>query len=532
MKIMVIDDEPIVPKALRKLIPWEEYGFCWLPEAYNGQTGLELILKNKPDLILVDCRMPLMDGLELLSDINRKSLPIKSIILSGHDEFEYAQQAIKLGAADYLLKPPDIDLLLDTVLKVKEEWLEEKNLKQQFQDNLPLIRYKFVQALMDGAVFNEDVLQEKIDYLNLNIISGSFYLMLLHIEEDPDFPKGYHYEDQQLMNFAILNIIEESLSKWPHKYSYMDSQFGFIIIVNAGQDESSHLLQDLRLLIHNIKITLHYGVNIGVSLLGESLSKDAKAAYIQAKNALQYKYYTGPNEVIFLDNLDWESSPVELDRSHKNLSLPHYKDLLSAFKVGNPDQLNAWLADYIQYLKDNDFPVDLTKTLAIQGLMEASQILTELHPQLKKDELLTPSKIASFLAVPTHAEMENEFRHFLLNLLNITTELRKAGKNTQVQKAKQFIQEHYSKNITLDSIAKEVFLSPVYLSFLFKQVENMNLTDFLTHTRLEKAKELLRESSFKTYEISNQVGYHDEKYFSRLFKKKVGMTPTEYRFKP
>lgn len=161
MKIMVIDDEPIVPQALRALIPWEEHGFTWLPPADNGDEALELIERDKPDLLLLDCRMPGKTGLELLQEIHARELPVKSIILSGHDEFTYAQQALKLGALDYLLKPPDLDQLLNVVLSIQQQWKDEQKLKSQLKDHLPLIRFRFLTSLLEGACFNDDLFVEK-----------------------------------------------------------------------------------------------------------------------------------------------------------------------------------------------------------------------------------------------------------------------------------------------------------------------------------------------------------------------------------
>lgn len=529
MKIMVIDDEPIVAKALRKLICWEQHGFRWLPEAYDGQAALKQILQEKPDLLLLDCRMPGMNGLELLAELNRRSLPIKSIILSGHDEFEYARQAIKLGASDFLLKPPDMELLLQTVLQVKQAWAEENRLKQQLQDNLPLMRYKFIQALLDGASMSKERFAEKTGVLGLSLKPAPFYLALVQVEEDPDHPKGYGYEDQQLMNFAIGNIIGETLAQWPDQYCFMKAQGSFIALVNAEAANSARLQQDLQGLVHNLRETLKYQTTVGVSFPGANPGTDLQAAYKQAKSALQYKYYTGANAVIFLDMVEWEASSAPSEGLPSRLPASLLEEFQAVFRLCNQEQLQGWITLYINHLKEADFPVDLTKTMTIQWMVEASITMTELHSQLKRDDLLTPARIAAVLSLSSLAELEKELKAYLGELLGITAELRKAGKNALVQKAKLYIKEHYRDNITLESIAREVFLSPVYLSFLFKQEEGLNLSDFITQTRLEKAKELLADPALKTYEIAEKAGYHDDKYFSRLFKKRLGMTPTEYR---
>jgi two-component system response regulator YesN len=145
------------------------------------------------------------------------------------------------------------------------------------------------------------------------------------------------------------------------------------------------------------------------------------------------------------------------------------------------------------------------------------------------DDLLTTGNIDAVFSVSTLDELEDLVKKYLFNLLLLTQELRKSGNNMVVEKTKEYINTHYNQNITLEMIAKEVFVSPVYLSFLFKQVESINLTNYLTNARIEQAKRLLQTTIYKTYEVAYNVGYQDEKYFSRIFKKKMGMTPTEYR---
>jgi len=151
MRVMVIDDEPIVCKALRQLIPWKEYGFEWVGTAENGEEALEQIAKLYPDLILVDCKMPIMDGLELLEEIKKHSIHVKAVILSGYNEFMYAQQAITLGASDYLLKPPDLKKLLEVINRVKKEWETETRIKHQLKEHFPVMRERLLFGLLNGA---------------------------------------------------------------------------------------------------------------------------------------------------------------------------------------------------------------------------------------------------------------------------------------------------------------------------------------------------------------------------------------------
>jgi two-component system response regulator YesN len=180
-------------------------------------------------------------------------------------------------------------------------------------------------------------------------------------------------------------------------------------------------------------------------------------------------------------------------------------------------------------LKDQGLTQHETKTLSLQQMIAATHVMVEMHPQLQLDELLSSEDIELVFKANTIDELAQLLRGFLFKLLALTQSLRKSGKNVVVEKIKDYIHGNYGSNITLETIAAEVFLSPVYLSFLFKQVESMNITDYITHVRIEQAKSLLTTTNGKTYEIANMVGYQDDKYFSRIFKKRVGMTPSEYR---
>ncbi|MCU6709829.1 response regulator [Paenibacillus sp. J5C_2022] len=529
MKIMVIDDEPIVTKALRKLIPWEEHGFEWLPSAENGCDALDKIQACRPDLIVVDCQMPLMNGLELLEEINRLHLPIKSLILSGHDEFAYAQQAIKLGASDYLLKPPDIDLLLRLALKIKQEWEEEQRLKKQLGEQLPLIRYRFLQSLLEGAGISEQQFCEKTAYLNIPLKPGPYMIGVMEIAENPDYPRQYGYEDQQLMNFAVLNVAEETLSAHPGKYLFHETGSRFIMIVNvsgstAGKEQ---LMATFHRLVSNLQETLHYDATIGVSGSGDSLNRDARACLEGAITALEYQYYTGPNEVIAVDDLEWErASSVH---GKKVSAYPVDESLRKALKIGNPVQLNRWMEDFKSHLIERDYPVQVTKSVTLQAMASAAQALCEIHPRLSTDELLDPARIERFLTAASIEQLGKEIESYLGELAQLTVSLRKSGKNAVVEKTKCYIQKHYKEHITLETAARQVFLTPVYLSFLFKQVEGVNLSDYVTDVRMRQAKKLLSGTTMRTYEVAAQTGYTDEKYFSRLFKKRFGLTPTEFR---
>lgn len=343
----------------------------------NGAEALELIERDRPDLLLLDCRMPGLTGLELLEKINARGFPIKSVILSGHDEFVYAQQAIKLGALDYLLKPPDLDQLLHVVLSVKQSWEEERKLKHQLTDHLPMVRFRFLTSLLEGARFNEELFEEKTGFLQIPLRVGPVYLAIVDLEEDPDDPKNYSYEDQQLMNFAVLNVSEETLAAWPNKFMICPGHNRFVLLANVADADKRKFRDDLRALANNLRTTLRYSAMIGVSAHGSSLNTEGKSLYQSAKAALEYKYYTGPGEVVFVEDLEWEN--VVAPDLELPASAPVDEALQLALKIGSPEQLDAWLGDFIVHLKSSDYPVQVTKSIAVKHMVAAADSLAAMH---------------------------------------------------------------------------------------------------------------------------------------------------------
>jgi len=487
-----------------------------------------MIEAHRPDLIIVDCQMPLMDGLQLLREIAARQIQLKSIILSSYDEFMYAQQALQLGASDYLLKPPDLEHFLEVILRVKKEWESEIALKRQMKENFPVMVERFLHSLIDGTKQKQEIFREKTEYLRLPIQSGPFRLCLLEIEDDTGKLDRYTVEDHHLIHFAVANIIEETFEAWTAKTVFQEQSRRFIILCNIDKEEQLPLLRSLlRQLIANLQAALRLGATIGVSRHCSSLLSDCKTAYENAKIALQYKYYTGANQVICVDDLEVEQGGGVL--TGKDHSPLQDENLVMSIRVCNANGLEDWLTSFLSSLKDQGLTQHETKTLSLQQMIAATHVMVEMHPQLQLDELLSGEDIELVFKAHTIDELAQLLRGFLFKLLALTQSLRKSGKNVVVEKIKEYILGNYGSNITLETIAAEVFLSPVYLSFLFKQVESTNITDYIAHVRIEQAKSLLTTTNGKTYEIANLVGYQDDKYFSRIFKKRVGMTPSEYR---
>lgn len=526
MKVMVIDDEPIVAKGLRSLIGWERLGCSWLEPADNAFTALERIESELPDLLIVDCKMPGMGGIELLQKVRARHQQMKSIFLSGFDEFGLAQQAIRLGASEYMLKPPDIDELEATISRLRGEWEEERSIKRQMEDHLPLHRERFLRSLLEGATLEETAFAEKAGELGLPLSAGDFLAVVVGIEPNPDEPAALTYEDRLDMNAKLRSVAADTLRAYPALAMTWDERQRLAVVVTGAEARSTGLRADLRRLCDMAGRMAKGLVNVGVSQLHRDLHANGKTAYQQASAALEYKYYTGPGEVVFLGDIDWERTSA--GKPEKDAPL-RFDELRNALKVGIPGELDRWLDTFGRYVKSPEFPIMHTKAIGLQTVMFACQVLGEMHPKFQLGDWLTPARIHAIVSSESLLAMVDCVRNMLVAIMRHSIELRKSGKHSSVEKAKLYIDCHYAANISLEKLAKETCLSPEYLSFLFKQVESITISDYVTHVRIEQAKRLLKSTPLTIYEIAEKVGYSDEKYFSRIFKKKTGFTPSEFK---
>lgn len=525
---MIVDDEPIVTKALSSLIPWSSYGFSLIGVANNGKKALDMMEHDIPDLILLDCKMPIMDGITLLENMRERQYDTRTIILSGYDEFQYVQQALKLGASDYFLKPPDIEKLFETCKTLQIEFQQERLLQQQLKENLPVIIERFCHSLIEGNKRSETELLEKLDYLQLPLNSGTFQLYLIEALDSEQYYTHYSYFDQQLLQFSIRNIIEETLQHIDNKVIFQDFAQRFVFICCSEQLENyQSIKQLLEQVITNIKLTLKISTTIGVSRIHPYLHEDSRIAYEEAKLGIEYKYYAGLNEIISIDELDQNYSKPNQNQSKQQLL--QVKDLERALKIGDNQLLDEWAQQFIQRVKENQLAQQDATMLSLQAMIESARTVIDIYPQLKVDHFISSENMNAVLLAATLDKLEIILLDFFKRLLSVSGQIRKLDKNVAIERTKKYISANYDQELTLESIANEIHLAPAYLSYLFKQVEMVNIVDYLTSIRLEKAKNLLQNTNMKANEISVKVGYLDNKYFSRIFKKKIGLTPLEYR---
>lgn len=535
-KVLIIDDEPIIRKGLKNIIHWKQFNCEICGEAADGLEGRELIKKHVPDIIITDIRMPEADGLTMIREI-KDMVPVgKIIILTGYRNFDYVHEAIKLGAFDFLLKPSKIEELTAVInravkeLKFQCDRTEEfDKLKRLFEQNIPVLREKFLYDIIYELNTDESEILAKMELFNMKI--DSFKLVVVEDDSADDEKNSVNQYDKHLYQFGIINTFEEIFSDFFQviNISLSNKRVAFILQNLSKEEEVSNTINDKSAQLQEIiKNCFGFTVTIAISSEGTGplqLPQKLKECH----DALEHKFYIGSNSII-----DYKDLNSFFKYEDYTILEKYQKSLLENIKSGNEDIVKAKLKNIFEYIRglssinkeyfrnfywntissvnsirisisnaDNEKPFDKNKDISsLYKLIEKCEDLADLEDVLEEVALRVAAKV-------------NNFNNKSLKLV--------------LRKAADYIQEHYKEQITLNEVAENVYVSTYYISRMFKKEMGKNFVDYLNEIRIEKAKELLKDVRFKTYEVAEMVGIPDAHYFSKLFKKHASVTPSEYR---
>lgn len=533
--IMIVDDEEIIRKGIIEHVDWNKQGYDVIAEAGNGKQAFEIAKKIKPDIIITDIYMPLMDGIEFAQRLKEILPETIFIFLSGYNEFMYAQRAIEIGVFRYLIKPVKIEDLL-SVLKEASKELENaelekaeiKKLSELINESLPLLKERFFLNLVKGNC-KENEIWGRLDYLNIQIKTEQFFCMIISLDDYFNLIEERKQEDINIIKFAIQHIAEEILLSVDVNFFMFEDkskEIGVLLCYN-GLQLSSYLSTLFPLLQHiqdYVRRFFKTSVTMGIGRSYKNI-KDVHKSYEEAEEALEYRTAFGKNSILYIGDINPTTKPSissdilkkvnELVKAVKSVNLE------LAINVAN-DIFNIMTQDYL--LKREDIHLFLIEIVSrfIKIVMEF-----EGDTQAVYGDRLIQLNILNF---DTIEDIKKMLQDIIKNTIEFINLKRKITNKNFIQKAKDFIDANYCKeNLNLSMLAESVHVSSGYLSQIFKQVVGESVIEYLTKIRINHAKKLLKETTLKTYEIAFQIGYCDAQYFSNCFKKIVGTSPTNYR---
>ena len=532
-KIILVDDEAEIRQGMIKKINWEEFGFTVVGEAENGIEALDVIDKTSPDIVITDIRMPFMDGIKLAENIKHRFPTTKVVIISGFDEIEYAQTAIGLGVLRYILKPInsiEMGKLLIEIKNILDEERHSKNdiqlLKQNYKKSLPILKERFLNHWIEDYV-EVNMIEENIETFELESLTSQLGVAVLKPDDqgkkDADIAL---VKNKALLNVAIFNICEEIVEENNLGVIFMRTN-EIVLLISLGEEEAPKTSNRILLGLEQIRTTvekyLNVTITIGVGNACQDLSMLYKS-YGAALAALDYTIMLGNNKIIYLEDIE-PSTTHEL-----KLSEIDERALLMAIKLGSPDDIQKAIDTLIGridgmqlYLKDYQL-----------YLIDILSIILNFVTSMELDWDLVWDKKDKFLLEINKLKTKEKINAWLFEICTkISSELtqtRDHNKNDLIEKAKDHVQQNYSDgDLNAEKLCEILHISTNYFSALFKKETGLTFTSYLTQTRIDQAKKLLRNTEQKTFDIGNQVGYSQGHYFSYVFKKNTGISPTEYR---
>jgi two-component system response regulator YesN len=518
-KVFLVEDEIITREGMRDNVDWRSCGFEFCGEATDGEMAISQLLTIQPDVLITDIKMPFMDGLELSKIVHERLPLVKIIILSGHDEFEYAQKAINLGVAEYLLKPVSAKKLQAVMHKLtleldqeREEQDRLRKLQEQVEENQAALRERLLFKLVMGTISPTEVI-EKGQGLGLDLIARCYLVMIIKLglvdgsgQYDPD-------EHRKIQDSLIGRI-----GKNPDIF-LLKRDWGDLILIMKGSTPD-YLEEERDLVMDEVKQIVaksYFQLTIG---LGESKKRiaDINQSFIEALLNIENSHAENKRE----SNLPAER--IELLKIDKS-AVENY------LRFGVNGEFEEFFDSYIRPLGEPALKSNAIKNyFFVDIIMATAKLVDELGGDIDK---VVP-ELNSIEAIVAKVKSMEQLREQTLRILSIGLAYRGAKPTGQykalIRKVKDYIENKYIEpNLTLHDVAAQVNLSASHFSVVFSQETNQTFKEYLTETRINKAKELLQMTGLRSSEIAYKVGYNDPHYFSSVFKKITGVSPIEFR---
>lgn len=519
-RVILVDDEPIILRSLKVAIPWDELNITIVGEARNGEQALALVRELSPHMIISDIRMPGIDGITLMKKVLSEDPKRLFIFISGYGEFEYAREALREGAFDYLLKPIDHDELIQMIKRAKtnlEKQLENDHLLHSVQVLSMLAKERMIAEFIEGGA---PPLQQ-MAWLENSELEQEYFMGVVQLDHYLKLNEEWTIEEKRLWLFAIRNILEE----WSVSHGGL-TVFPFhsgewILLFRGSQNRQKERLGiDL---IDQIKANTKLSCSIGFSLNVNGINQ-LSHAYESATKALYKRFYLG-TEAVFIDQLERYDSEIEQAQVIYPKRLEN--DILEAIRTLNEKSMLSKLDDFQAYIEKQALTkvtaerIIVGLTVVIYRQFEQLNMLLEWSLEGLLQELQSQGTLLEMIQV-----LKTNFSKWIKDgLINHNKE----NVQTVIAKAQEYIHNNYHKDLSMEEVAELVDLSISHFCMLFKQVSSYTFLEYLTKIRMEKAKYILKNSNVKVYQIAPLVGYQDPRYFTQVFKKITGMTPSEFR---
>lgn len=541
LKIFLAEDEVVVRETIKRMIPWEELGFELVGEAADGEMALPLLIRQQPDLLITDIKMPFMDGLTL-ARLAKKEIPgLKVVILSGYDDFNYAKQAIGIGVEDYLLKPITKNALIERLSEIRSRYEHEKTQKEyyeKFQREMQAYEKNssrdFFEALVGGSMDMMEV-YKRAEKLGLDIVAEAYNVLIFTMNCDEDF--SGQRDEYSSWEAESLELLENFFAGHSSAMLFRSNIFSYGVLLKGQretiEENTRACVDEIRKILSRQDGRREWFLAVGQSV--ERLSQIQKS-YHTASRAFSQRYLYDEN-ILYYDEMETMEHPGGQAETEDNAYLQ--KVDVNAL---NPAILQEFLSNGLQeeaenFVKDYFYAIgqEPMESLVFRNyvILNVRFSVISFIKGLGCDTNEMESADTEEVLAESGKNMESAIA-YAKKMISQAIEIRdqnSGNKNRSILKtAVDFIDSHYmEEDISLNTVANVANVSANHFSALFSQNMGQTFIEYLTTLRMNKAKELLRCTGMRSSEIAGEIGYKDAHYFSYLFKKTQGMTPSDYR---
>lgn len=534
--MLVVDDNPADRRGICSLFDWSELGIEIIGSCSNGKKAMEVINEKNVDIVLTDIAMPVMNGIQLAENLKTEHSQIKVIFMSCYSDFDYARSAMNLDIYGYVLKPIIPDELLNVIRRLLDEFTDEarkENEKEmmikQLKETLPMVQDQFLKELLLGNCFEHEDINKRMIFLQLGIGPySSIHVISLAIDDYEKQTETMTAEDKYYISYSVRKVITTrgtpNMTVLPVQFS--GRNYSIIVLMKPDMFGENYTdIMDLAVEIHTaILSSVKLSTTMGVSKMSKDITK-TNELYSQSMDAIKNQFYGGSNPIIRYEMIEGERYAT----LHQTVNLEVlYNEIKELVATGDEKADTGFVDKYFQIGKAV-LPESYVKSLTFSIVNMIAVVMTEYEYSFADvfgSEMVIWEKLGRFKTIVN-------VRQWLLNLFKALreyfTDKNRSRGSKLVEAVKQFIKDHYHEQITVEYIAKAVYLSQSYANSIVKKETGKSIFDYLLEYRLEMAKKLLMDPESKVSVVSERVGYENKSYFSLMFKKYVGLSPSEYK---
>ena len=535
MRLLIAEDELWLRKRLVSTIDWSSYGISEVYEAEDGGEALEIALKEKPDIVITDIRMPELSGIDLMKKLNENSIFSKMIVVSGYDDFEYAQGALRMGAINYLLKPVDEEELLDSVKRCVEELKKEKNKETVFDKQSAasemLMEHIYEDLIFETSEKRTEELLQKLSRKEIGFPFQSAAVVNMQVREHTFFVNDKVKSDM----WSVYQWLRRNLQEDCYECQYFYMRGSQIVLLLFGDDLEAKFMERVENWVQLILEALQKKLNISLFMAAGDVTDDFSGihrSYEMAQKKIKEKR-AEEKRILALRNQETEQ---ELNTRFDDVYGEYdFKLLIKEIRNGDSEkaqtELQAILQSSSRRLQSADmmklqlFYMNFINRIAGACLPECEAYADELAMQC-----MTVMRELIYIGSDTIVtEMWDCLRKFVEKLVEVYQENNGKRKHWMIDQVLQYVEENYNTALSTRDIAGRFFMNTSYFSKLFHEQMGCTFSNYLINVRVEKAKMMLTQTNMKLYDIAEAVGYTNVQYFSTIFKEKEGLTPSAFR---